>query len=632
MHPTAIRGSSILALALVLATIAWPRAGGAESMLSTGAAPMVSAEEFARVPPRIVNGTLTAQYPTAGALLMFGNPATASMQCSGTLIGCETFLTAAHCVCDTIGANCQGLGAPDPSNYLVFLQHGGFFHVAGITVHPDFDFPVGDVAVIKLSSPVTGIAPTAINGVRAPTGGTTGTLVGFGRSGGTASDYGLKRTGEVSVTPCTNGISSTTSVCWDFTEPVGPPGSDSNTCNGDSGGPLFIDFGCGDTVAGITSGGSSASCLPTDNSYDANVYNYHTYIEAEGGADLASTSCGNMPQAGAANTTILAASGSLSPASSQGTHSFKVAAGATLLRVAMNAIDDGSDFDLYVKQGSPPSILDFDCAQDGPNQYGFCEFAAPAPGDWYVLINRFGGVGMYQLTATTFASGSPGPGTNGRPCDDQDACTESDACQGGACIGTRVANGTSCDDGSACTSVDSCQNGACTSTAAPALGCKRPFMGGKASLVLKDRVLNQRDSAAWKWIKGTTTSLSEFGDPTVGTSYEFCLFDESANTPRLVLDARIPAGGHWSASSWGYKYKDAMSASDGISSVVLRAGGDGAASILVKGKGTRLNAPVLPLHQDSQVITQLLNGSTCWEADYGTPLVNDVGQFKARAD
>jgi len=593
---------------------------------------MVAVEQFERIAPRIVNGTLTAQHPTAGALLSPGNPATAGMVCSGTLIGCETFLTAAHCVCDTIGPDCQGVGAPHPSNYLVFLQHGGFFSVASIAVHPDFDFPVGDVAVIKLASPVTGITPTPINGVRVPSDGAAGTLVGFGRSGGSNGDYGLKRTGAVGIAPCTNGISGTTSVCWDFTLPVGPPGSDSNTCNGDSGGPLFVDFGCGDTVAGITSGGSSANCLPTDHSYDANVYNYRAYIEAEGGADLANASCGAMPQVGDPDASVLAATGSVSAVSPQSVHSFTVVAGTARLRVAMNAIDDGSDFDLYVKRGSPPSTVDFDCKQDGASQYGFCEFTTPAPGDWYVLINRSSGAGTYQLTVTAFANGSPGPGANGRPCDDQNVCTGSDACQRGACIGVPVTNGTLCDDGSACTSADSCQGGACTSTAAPALGCKRPFTGGKASLLLKDRTPNRRDSVTWKWLKGTATSLVEFGDPTATTSYEFCLFDESANIPRLLLDAHIPAGGKWSVSGRGYKYKDTDSAADGISNVVLKDGGDGVASILVKGKGAGLNAPVLPLAQDSQVIAQVLNGSTCWEADYAAHLVNDAGEFKARAD
>src|SRR5262245_59209009 len=59
----------------------------------------------------IVNGDLTSAYPSAGALLFGADPAVSTIQCSGTLIGCDTFLTAAHCVCPTDGADCQG-GTP----------------------------------------------------------------------------------------------------------------------------------------------------------------------------------------------------------------------------------------------------------------------------------------------------------------------------------------------------------------------------------------------------------------------------------------------------------------------------------------------------------------------------------------
>ena len=44
--------------------------------------------------PRIVNGVFTASHPTVGALLTPSNPAFAESSCSGTMIGCETFLTA----------------------------------------------------------------------------------------------------------------------------------------------------------------------------------------------------------------------------------------------------------------------------------------------------------------------------------------------------------------------------------------------------------------------------------------------------------------------------------------------------------------------------------------------------------
>src|SRR5262249_46991517 len=144
--------------------------------------------------------------------------------------------------------------------------------------------------------------------------------------------------------------SNTTSVCWDFESPIGPPGADSNTCYADSGGPLLIDFGSGDVVAGTTSGGSSATCMPTDHSYDANVFTYRAFIQAQGGADLGNATCGSLPQAGTGGAAVLSASGSLTAASPNGTHSFTVPSGLFALRVAMNGEDNGSsDFDLYVK-------------------------------------------------------------------------------------------------------------------------------------------------------------------------------------------------------------------------------------------------------------------------------------------
>ncbi len=66
-------------------------------------------------PGRIVNGTLTGAYPTTGALLLGASPATATLNCSGVMIGCSTFLTAAHCVCPGTRNGCQPPTDPDPS-------------------------------------------------------------------------------------------------------------------------------------------------------------------------------------------------------------------------------------------------------------------------------------------------------------------------------------------------------------------------------------------------------------------------------------------------------------------------------------------------------------------------------------
>ena len=600
---------------------------------AAGAAAMLPAGEVAGTPGRIVNGTLTSLYPSVGALLSPGDPHFATLLCSGTLIGCHTFLTAAHCVCSFTGADCQsGTNAPNPADYVVFLQHAGFFTVSSVAVNPDFNFPVGDVAILTLASAVTGLAPTPIDVTRAPAPGSAASIVGFGKDSN-AADYGLKRAGAVTMASCVSGVSNTTSVCWDFVAPLGPPGTDADTCNGDSGGPLLADFQCGDTVAGITSGGTSASCLPTDHSYDANVFHYRDYIAAQAGADLGSASCGAMPQAGDPNTVVLAASGTLSSGAPQGTHTIDVPAGTTLLRVAMNASEDlGSDFDLYVKAGSPPTVSDFDCKADGPNQYGFCEFANPTAGTWYVLVQRFQGTGQYQLTATTFASGAPGPGTNGQGCDDGNVCTMSDVCQSGACGGTAVSDGTSCDDGSACTGPDQCQSGACTAPAALATGCKLPVVSAKASLLVKNDVRDTRDLVTWKWVKGDTTTLVDLGDPVGGAGYELCVFDESGGVPELASRTLVPGGAGWSAASRGYTFRDRTLQHGGMQTLRLTDGEAGKASISLVAKGALLATPALPLHQDPQVVVQLIGAHACFEARYSTNRENDGLRFKARAD
>jgi trypsin/pre-peptidase len=578
--------------------------------------------------PRIVNGLYTSQYPTTGVLLDSNNPNTASMICSGTLIGCQTFLTAGHCVAASL----------NPADYLVFLQHAGFFSVASVALNPNFNFPVGDVAVLKLVTPVNGIAPTPIDTTSAPPFGASGTIVGFGRSGGGSlnTDYGLKRAGDVLTASC-SGVSNTTSLCWDFTDPLGPPGTDSNTCNGDSGGPLFVDLGAGIRVAGVTSGGTSSTCLPTDNSFDANVFFYSSYIAAQAGTDLNNTSCGTLPQVGSPGTSILGVVGSLNSVATQGLHSVQVGPGNPQLRVAMNAIDDGSDFDLYVRFGSPPTTSQFDCKADGSNQYGFCQFTNPSPGTWYILVNRFAGSGSYQITATTFGVDCSNPLSQGQPCDDGNSCTSGDVCQSGTCAGTPVANGVSCDDGNPCTQPDTCQAGACTGSQSPRNDCTQPFVAQRGLLRLQERP-GKPQRLNWNWTHGSLTTKAQFGAPTLSTSYDLCIYDQTAGVDQVIYRTHLAAGAAcngnpcWTQNRRGYRYRDSRTTNGGITAVSLKEGADGKARITLVGKGDALSLPGLPVSQPSTVTVQLSNGSSCWEARFSTNSDNSTTEFKARPD
>ena len=609
---------------------------GLAFLVVLGVVGAAAADILDRPQPRIVNGVLTAEYPTTGALLRGIDADTASAWCSGTLIGCETFLTAGHCV--------EGHA---PSDFRVFLPNAGMFAVASIAQHPDYDFPAADVAVLKLGAPVVGVAPSAILTTSAPPFGSAGVIVGYGRSGDPNFDYGLKRAGSVVTAACSTipaPGSDTTSVCWNFSNPVGAPGSNSNTCNADSGGPLFVDLGDGPRIAGLTSGGSSSSCLPDDHSYDASVYTYRGFIQTAGGADLANTHCGDVPQVGEAGAVVLTDSGVLGSGNPEGTYTFDVGGGTTLMRVAMNAVDNGgSDYDLYVKFGSAPTTTDYDCGRFGPNQFGVCEFPSPSVGTWHVLVNRFSGSGTYQLTVTEFSNECSGAGTDGDPCDDHNPCTIDDVCQGTTCGGTALDDGTPCEDGNACTGPDVCQAGACVSSnvpngtpcddgdpcsrpdtcqagtcngTSPAAGCKVAMPRG-AYLSIENRSPDTRDRLTWTFHRGSAVTAADLGNPMATTPYTLCLYDGIGGVPVRRVTKAIPPGSHWKKSGRGYRFRDSsLVAAGGLQTIVVTEGAAGRSGLQVRGHGPSLTLPSLPFAHQPNVILQLVSPNACWSSTF----------------
>lgn len=407
--------------------------GGALALLSIATA---AAGERARLDAatrgRVVNGVNSHAYPTAGALLHSGGgpitPDNAATRCSGTLIGCRTFLVAAHCVDDDLHA----------SHYWVYLQHAGIAAVSAVSAHPDStpgNFPLHDVAVVHLSDWVTGIAPTPL-GLSDPTSfiPAPATVVGFGQTQGNGNDYGIKRAGSVQTASCPpdlpSGATDDDVVCWNFLAPLGPQGTNANTCNGDSGGPLFMDLGGGEVVAGVTSGGLSFNCLPADVSYDAKVAAAESYLVGEFAGDDGST-CGGLPPIGDPQNVVGAIDDALDAADPSDTFTITVPAGANSLRVALNGEDNGGfDVDLYVKQGSSAGPGNFDCKADGASTYGACVIDHPAAGTWSLAAVRASGAGEYQLTATVFGGAAPACGNGTREFDE--ACDGTDAalCRG----------------------------------------------------------------------------------------------------------------------------------------------------------------------------------------------------------
>jgi hypothetical protein len=366
-----------------------------------GARATAAAEPVAPAPPidgwfsPIVNGLETSDRPTTVALL-YGRGR--ELGCSGTLIGCRTVLTAGHCVEEE-----------RPADVFVFAQHAGVFAVRAIRIHPDYWWDDADLAVLELATPVTGITPSPFNEVVDPATrlGSTGSIVGFGISAGRAQDAGIKRTGRVQTASCrasSDGeLDDRNFVCWRFDRPFGPAGQDSNTCDGDSGGPLFLNLGGREVVAGVTSGGLAADCGDGDVSYDANVFTYRGFVRRSLGRDAVSA-CGGLPPVGSAATAVRSRSGAIGWGQELRS-TLQVGPGARELRVALNGEDDGAlEIDLYLRRGNQVSTTAYDCRQAAAGNFAMCRVVAPAAGTWSVMVRSRRGDGRYQLTATAFGA------------------------------------------------------------------------------------------------------------------------------------------------------------------------------------------------------------------------------------
>jgi cysteine-rich repeat protein len=222
--------------------------------------------------------------------------------------------------------------------------------------------------------------------------------------------------------------------------------------------------------------------------------------------------------------------------------------------------------------------------------------------------------------------------SDGNPCTD-DVCSDTGVCE-------HLPNTDPCSDGNGCTVGDACAGGACVPGACspccdpddgctPALGtgCKQPTV---PTGPLKYRTAG-KEELKWNWKRGEAVALGELGDPTAATDYTLCLYrnDPSADDVGLVFTAAAPAGGTCgSRPCWrsipgkGFLYSDRAATPDGLRKIVLRAGGSGQASALVRGAGPNLR--FRPVLGPQPVIAQLraANG-TCFEAGY-VDAVRDV--------
>lgn len=161
---------------------------------------------------------------------------------------------------------------------------------------------------------------------------------------------------------------------------------------------------------------------------------------------------------------------------------------------------------------------------------------------------------------------------------------------------------------------------------APAAGCRTST---KSLLIVKDNASDDtKDKIIWKWIKGASTTQSEFGNPTSTSATGFCIYENGA----LIANAVVPPDlSKWQTiSTKGYKYKDSAGAASSITKVLLKGSSAGKSKVLVKGKGMNLPDPnpALTLPVKVQVVSG--DSGICFEAEFTSASKNEAGSFKGK--
>ncbi|MCP4638892.1 MAG: trypsin-like serine protease, partial [bacterium] len=186
--------------------------------------------------------------------------------CSGTLIHPRVVLSAGHCVKLYDASTGTVRDFTDNPNRVSIRTGTSMFdadrvaRATEIVTHPTWDGELGtdaaDLSLIHLDTALTNTPQYALRDFPVPESGTAGKLVGYGTDGSGSPGSSVHRVGDTMLLNVFSDVIET--------------GGDSNTCEGDSGGPLFTEQDGEWVVTGVTSFGTG-DCYEEGGSYSVNV-------------------------------------------------------------------------------------------------------------------------------------------------------------------------------------------------------------------------------------------------------------------------------------------------------------------------------------------------------------------------
>jgi len=166
-----------------------------------------------------------------------------------------------------------------------------------------------------------------------------------------------------------------------------------------------------------------------------------------------------------------------------------------------------------------------------------------------------------------------------------------------------------------------------------------PAAARKAALRVRGQAgLLGNPRSSWGWTAAGAVMKADFGDPTTGTDYTFCVLDGAGT---LQLAATTPADPCaddelcWrstAADAYGYSTVPRVYGVPGLTRIALKAGAAGHATIRTLGGVDSFGVPSPPLTTPVVVRFQRDDAPKCWEATFTNPSTNDTRRFTAKSD